>query len=66
MTYRVEVVASVRRVGVVNIEAESVEEARACVERLGAEDGYTALPVQWTEATRLGRLEVTEVSEVAA
>lgn len=65
MTFQVQVIASVRRVGVVNIEAESVEEARACVERLGAEDGYTALPVQWVEATRLGRLEVIEVSEAA-
>lgn len=65
MTYRVEVIASVRRVGFVEIEAESAEEAQGTVQRLGAEEGYTALPLTWTEATRLGPLEVIGVSEAA-
>ncbi len=65
MTYRVEVIASVRRVGVVEIEAESQQEARECVARLGAEEGYTALPITWIESTRLGPLEIMEVREAA-
>ncbi len=65
MTYRVGVLRTVRQVGFVEIEAQSEEEARDCVERLSQDEGHGALAPTWTEDIRMGRIEIEGV-QVAA
>jgi hypothetical protein len=49
----------------VEIEAQSEQEARDCVERLSQDEGHGALAPTWTEDIRMGRIEIEDVRAAA-